>query len=494
MNFLHDRRLVALLRVAIGAVFLAAALPKLQDPEAFAKSVSNYHMVPVTVERVMALVLPPLELLVGVFLIVGIFDAGASLLAFAMMIVFTLAVGTALARGLDISCGCFDTQGGTKVGLGKILENLALTAAAARVAFGDRSFASVGSLLRRASSAVFAVVAIVFGASSGIASPAKSPTAAGSPSSTTPAPTAKSAPKPPPRGNVVESDVRNTLSTKPFLWRIERTPEAYLFGTIHLPDARVTKVPDLVQTAFTKSHVFVTEIPLDDTAQAEVAKESIRSGTETLAMLLPAAVRESSDRFLQGYGFSLAEFAPLEVYAFALQLPLLEYAAKPIRPLDAMLYDRAKQTNKKLVALETPAEQLAIFEALSRDEQVELLRVTLQDLLPSEKGTTHDKVDDLVRAYLSGEDQRLDEDLFGPMRKGGPLERRLLHEMLDVRNERLATRVVRDLASQKGSVVFYAIGAGHMVGSQGIVERLRREGMKVTRLTSSEVAGANAKK
>jgi uncharacterized membrane protein YphA (DoxX/SURF4 family) len=144
VSALRDPRFIALLRVGLGVIFLMAAWPKLADPTAFATSVSNYRMLPLPVERVIALTLPPLELLVGVALIVGVFDAGASLVVFGLMLVFTGAVGSALARGLDISCGCFDTEGGAKVGFGKIVENLALTGAAFWVWRGDRSWLSLG--------------------------------------------------------------------------------------------------------------------------------------------------------------------------------------------------------------------------------------------------------------------------------------------------------------------------------------------------------------
>ncbi|MDP6529338.1 MAG: MauE/DoxX family redox-associated membrane protein [Gemmatimonadota bacterium] len=136
---LSDPRFVATLRVLLGVLFLAAALPKIADPEGFAKAVDHYHLLPVPAARAVALVLPPVEAIVGVCLIAGFVDAGASLLVFALMVVFTGAVGSALARGLDISCGCFDTKGGTRVGARKIVENLLLCAAAWTVLRGDRS-------------------------------------------------------------------------------------------------------------------------------------------------------------------------------------------------------------------------------------------------------------------------------------------------------------------------------------------------------------------
>jgi uncharacterized membrane protein YphA (DoxX/SURF4 family) len=148
-RFLGDRRLVTLLRVALGALFIAAALPKLADPEGFARAVSHYHMLPVEAERSLALVLPWVELLAGALLLAGAFDAGASLVIVVLMVVFTVAVGSAVGRGLDITCGCFDTEGGTKAGWGKIGENVLFTAAAFWVWRQDRSWLSLGRWMRR---------------------------------------------------------------------------------------------------------------------------------------------------------------------------------------------------------------------------------------------------------------------------------------------------------------------------------------------------------
>lgn len=149
MKLLSDRRLVAVLRIALGLLFVAAALPKLQDPSGFAKAVSHYRLLPEAAERVLALFLPALELLVGTFLVLGVFDAGASLIVLGLMIVFTAAVSSAVARGLDISCGCFNTEEGMKVGTTKIVENLGLTAVAFWVSVRDRGWLSIGGLLRR---------------------------------------------------------------------------------------------------------------------------------------------------------------------------------------------------------------------------------------------------------------------------------------------------------------------------------------------------------
>src|SRR5499427_6022219 len=57
---------------------------------------------------------------------------------------------------------------------------------------------------------------------------------------------------------------------KPFLWRIDGTVPSYLYGTVHVPDARVLELPQVVQRAFDAADVFNAEIPLDSTTQLEV--------------------------------------------------------------------------------------------------------------------------------------------------------------------------------------------------------------------------------
>ncbi len=126
------RILAFLCRFGLAAVLLLAALPKLQDPAAFAKAILNYRMaVPIIGTNYiypMALFLPALELIVALALIAGIWRRGASLLVVGMMLFFIVAISSAMARGLNIDCGCFGaTEAGAKiahkVGLRRLLED-----------------------------------------------------------------------------------------------------------------------------------------------------------------------------------------------------------------------------------------------------------------------------------------------------------------------------------------------------------------------------------
>ena len=109
--------LVLACRLAVGGILIYASLDKLAHPAAFAEAINHYRILPGFLLHAMAHLLPVVEIVTGCALILGVGTRGAALLAGAMTVMFLIAIGSALARGLDISCGCFHTEGGHRVGL-----------------------------------------------------------------------------------------------------------------------------------------------------------------------------------------------------------------------------------------------------------------------------------------------------------------------------------------------------------------------------------------
>jgi uncharacterized membrane protein YphA (DoxX/SURF4 family) len=117
--------IVVVSRLLLGSVFIYASVDKIAHPAAFAEAVGNYHMLPWGLENLMGLILPWVELLAGIGLIVGVMVDGSVLVITLMMIVFILAISQAMARGIDIECGCFSVSepGGAKVGFLRLFED-----------------------------------------------------------------------------------------------------------------------------------------------------------------------------------------------------------------------------------------------------------------------------------------------------------------------------------------------------------------------------------
>uniref|UniRef100_I2Q1Y0 Methylamine utilization protein MauE n=1 Tax=Desulfovibrio sp. U5L TaxID=596152 RepID=I2Q1Y0_9BACT len=97
-------------RMALGLIFLAAAWDKIVDPAAFAKIIRNYQILPDMLIYGVAMVLPWIEVVVGVSLITGFLSRGASLSACLMMAVFLSAMAWAWHKGISTQCGCFTTK------------------------------------------------------------------------------------------------------------------------------------------------------------------------------------------------------------------------------------------------------------------------------------------------------------------------------------------------------------------------------------------------
>ena len=128
-----------LLRLALGGVFIFAGVVKIINPAHFAADVGNYRLLAREWVNLFAITLPWIETLAGLLLVAGIWKRASALLIAAMLAVFLIAIGQAVARGLNINCGCFGTVEGRKVGLEALAQDAAMLAAALWLVWQDRS-------------------------------------------------------------------------------------------------------------------------------------------------------------------------------------------------------------------------------------------------------------------------------------------------------------------------------------------------------------------
>jgi len=109
-RWLEHPWLTTRVQIALGVIFMAAALPKIVDPPSFVHMIHNYELLPPLLVRVSALVMPWLELLVGLALALGIWRRTATLVTVGLLVLFIGAISVNLARGNAIDCGCFDVS------------------------------------------------------------------------------------------------------------------------------------------------------------------------------------------------------------------------------------------------------------------------------------------------------------------------------------------------------------------------------------------------
>jgi uncharacterized membrane protein YphA (DoxX/SURF4 family) len=140
-----------ILRLIIGGVFVASAVIKIwnvhvshahgiqfshvPDLAQFAQAVLNYHVPPRSLNNLVAITLPWIELLAGGLLMIGIWKRASAGVITAMMVMFLAAITWAMAHGYNINCGCFGTIDARRVGVTALAEDFALLAMAAWLAW-----------------------------------------------------------------------------------------------------------------------------------------------------------------------------------------------------------------------------------------------------------------------------------------------------------------------------------------------------------------------
>lgn len=130
IRMLRHPVIVVLAQLGIAVVFLTAALAKIGDPAAFARQIFYFRLLPSGLENLMAITLPWIELLAALSLLLRYRPRAGAVVTAGLMGVFVFVVVAAVARRLDIECGCFGTADASRVGTSKLIENIALLALA----------------------------------------------------------------------------------------------------------------------------------------------------------------------------------------------------------------------------------------------------------------------------------------------------------------------------------------------------------------------------
>ncbi len=257
------------------------------------------------------------------------------------------------------------------------------------------------------------------------------------------------------------------------LWQVEspRGAVSFLFGTIHSDDPRVLKLPEPVSAAFTKAKTVVLEMDLGQVDQLKMGQALLLPQDKSLADLIPTDLYSETIKVMSGLGYP--EEITNRLAPWAVQMTLSMPPPKTGMFLDAVLYQQAIEANKSVVGLETMEEQLSIFQDLPITDQVELLRQAVTDY--PELGELMEK---LLLVWLDRDLDKLEAMSRENMAKlPASIQKSFSHNLVEVRNHRM---VKRSLPLIRNGGAFIAVGTLHLVGDEGLIALMRKEGMKVT--------------
>lgn len=283
----------------------------------------------------------------------------------------------------------------------------------------------------------------------------------------------------------------------PMLWRVTGNglkEPAYLFGTIHLSDERITGMHPLSRAAFKRAATLHTEIAMDSKDDAAMARALMRSDGKKLNEAIGPELAKQLDAELKAINpaLSSAMLQPLKTWAVAVSLGSLEDQLKGGEALDKQLWNKAKRAGKRCEALETMEEHVGGFGTLTEAEQLLFLKAALEAQTREREGKAPVTQAKLVDLYLRGDDKtigKLDE-LVPPDQKPTPeekaLEDKITKFLLKDRNVVMAKAIVKECKAHPEQCHFFAAGTAHFAGKDNVRELLEKEGYAIERLGAPE--------
>jgi uncharacterized protein YbaP (TraB family) len=261
----------------------------------------------------------------------------------------------------------------------------------------------------------------------------------------------------------------------PALWEITGTDghvEGWMFGTIHaLPDDVDWQSPKLKQVMGEADMLVVEVANLDDRAALSKLFEDMAYDHPAgpIRDRIAPDLRDEFDKLLVKSGVSRSYFDSMESWAAALALAQVAQDGKSQNGVDEVLIRQFK--GREVTELEGAKAQLGIFDALPEKEQRDLL-----DAVLSEAKDYGDQDGDLAKAWQSGNLTAL-----GKVSERGILaDKELKQALLIDRNTAWASQLENLLSAKARPLV--AVGAGHLLGPDGLPAQLAKDGYKVTRI------------
>jgi uncharacterized protein YbaP (TraB family) len=283
----------------------------------------------------------------------------------------------------------------------------------------------------------------------------------------------------------------------PLLWKVsDKDSSLYLLGSFHMLQPGDYPLSKDVAAAFADSADVVFEIPPGEMASPalamKMAQAALRGDGKQLDAALPATTAKRLDAWvaknsdaLQKAGIPGQMLQMFEPWFVGLTVSVVEMGKQGLDPklgLDLHFSGDAQSAKKPASGLETGDEQIAFLDGMGEAEQVQFLDETLQ-----EAAEGSGEVQRLHAAWRAGDAATLWNVMAVEMRDEYPA----LYKRINVaRNDAWVPKLEQRLRDSHDANTMVVVGSLHLLGGDGVVEKLRAKGYKVERICSACDASA----
>ncbi len=276
---------------------------------------------------------------------------------------------------------------------------------------------------------------------------------------------------------VPESDnIGTSDKTASLLWEISGNglqQPSYLFGTIHIIPKSDYFWTDIMEEKFNTTEMLVLEIDMENPMMLMISMMGsmrMKDGVTLHDLLTDEEYKAVNKFFSKELGMSLATFDKIKPMFTSMMVAQGEQGAEETTAYEMELMEKAKQRNMKIEGLETAKYQMSMFDSIPYDVQAKMLVDAI-----SEEGSGDSEaasLDEMIELYKAQDLQGL-YNLITAEDSGIENYEDIL---LITRNKNWIPKISK-MAAKKPT--FFAVGAGHLPGEQGVINLLIAAGFTV---------------
>jgi len=272
---------------------------------------------------------------------------------------------------------------------------------------------------------------------------------------------------------------QQTSAEKHCLWELENgTNKVYLFGTIHFSSSNFFPLPAVVEQTFARSESIMFEGDRDEESSPAGRSHTLAAAKyppgDSLKNHLSSEVYSNVQAYLIAAG---AKGSHLDsVRPFMAVFALTDHATRELgldmsHSVDGYLWDKAKRDRKRVIPLESLDRKLRILTSLKDSQQQFMVTQTLREI-----AKTNQVIRDTALAWTRGETEKIRQFIFESFRENPELEKILVID----RNKKWMPLIEAEM--KRGGQIFIAVGLGHLLGKDSLVDLLSKRGFKVRQL------------
>ena len=263
------------------------------------------------------------------------------------------------------------------------------------------------------------------------------------------------------------------IDGKSCLWKVQsENNTVYLLGSIHILKQENYPLKESIEQAFDDVQKLVFEIHLDSAETLSTQMKILSKGMYSDGSTLQENIDEETYSLVKkkaeelGLGIEqMSRFKPWFVTVTLMTLKLQKLGFNPNYGIDKYFFKKAKEAGKEIAGLETVEYQIDLFDSLSKMNQKDLILQTLEEL-----DVLEEEIDDLIGAWRMGHSVKLEDMVLKSFKEYPEIYRTFIYE----RNISWLPQVESLLKINKNVLVI--VGAGHLLGNDGIISLLEKRG------------------